>query len=60
MTRQEAINNYNAALDHAATVLKDADPRPGMMTDEQEQAQCSVVSAWLDVEETCEEFRFNP
>ena len=54
--QQRAINNYNAALDHARVTLKDADPRPGKMTDEQNAAQCSLVSAWLDVEETCGPF----
>ena len=56
MTEQQAINNYNKALDHARVTLKDADPRPGKMTDEQNAAQCSLVSAWLDVEETCGPF----
>ncbi len=52
LTSSEAIQRYNAALKNATEVLRDADPRPGKMTKEQDAAQCSLVSAWLDVEET--------
>jgi hypothetical protein len=30
-----------------ARILKDADPRPGMMTKEQERAQCRFVSKFM-------------
>ncbi len=39
---------YAAAVSHAKHALKDADPRPGKMTDDQEWAQRNVINAFLD------------
>lgn len=50
--QQTAIRRYNQQLVDTAQALKGADPRPGKMTPEQNKAQCALVSAWLDVEES--------
>ena len=49
LRRTAPVRRYNAAVERARHVLKDADPRPGAMTAEQEKAQCAVVNAFLDL-----------
>ena len=50
--RKLAEKEYMTALKEGAIILKDADPRPGMMTQEQEKAQNRIITAFLD----CEDF----
>lgn len=52
----KAIRDYNKQLVVTAAALKDADPRPGKMTKEQEQAQIDLVSAYIRLEDIEGEF----
>lgn len=45
--RLSPVGRYNEAVRRFCKIAKDADPRPGKMTPEQESAQISVVSAYL-------------
>ena len=45
--RASPVGMYNAAVRQFCRIAKDADPRPGKMTPEQESAQCAVVNAYL-------------
>ena len=52
MTKSEAVTAYNQQVVETAKALEGADPRPGKMTKEQDAAQCALVSAFLDIDES--------
>ena len=47
--RTSPVRQYNLAIVRAGRILKNADPRPGHMTTEQEQAQRDVINAFLNL-----------
>lgn len=49
--RKAAVNEYNAAIEEGAAVIMAADPRPGKMGREAEQAQERIITAHLDLDD---------